>query len=170
MTPARRRVDVNLEELDRVLDGAREAPLSEADCEKVKTALHALAAMLIRPRNTEKTSAVLPRSEDPGQDAGAQPKEESAPPAKGHGRNGAEAFSGAHKIEIQHPNLKHGDRCPECGQGNVYDQKEPKVLVRIVGQAPLGRYGVFAGTIALWRLRAGVHGAGTGRGGTGEIR
>ena len=41
MTPARRRVDVNLEELDRVLDGAREAPLSEADCEKVKTALHA---------------------------------------------------------------------------------------------------------------------------------
>jgi hypothetical protein len=34
MTPGRRRVDVNIEELDRVLDGAREAPLSEADCEK----------------------------------------------------------------------------------------------------------------------------------------
>jgi len=28
---ARRRIDVNLEELDRVLDGARQAPLSEAD-------------------------------------------------------------------------------------------------------------------------------------------
>jgi len=37
MTPTRRRVDVDLEELDRVLDGARESPLSEADCEKVKT-------------------------------------------------------------------------------------------------------------------------------------
>ena len=44
----RRRVDVNLEELDRVLDGAREAPLSEADCDKLKNALHALAAMLAR--------------------------------------------------------------------------------------------------------------------------
>ena len=42
----RRRVDVNLDELDRVLDGAREAPLSEADCDKLKSALHALAAML----------------------------------------------------------------------------------------------------------------------------
>ena len=51
----RRRVDVNLEELDRVLDGARQAPLSEADCDKLKSALHALAAMLARPRNTEKT-------------------------------------------------------------------------------------------------------------------
>ena len=55
----RRRVDVNLDELDRVLDGARQAPLSEADCDKLKSALHALAAMLARPRNTEKTSAVL---------------------------------------------------------------------------------------------------------------
>jgi len=49
------------------------------------------------------------------------------------------AFVGAPRIEIAHPNLKHGDRCPACGQGNVYAQKEPKVLVRIVGQAPLGR-------------------------------
>jgi hypothetical protein len=61
----RRRVDVNLDELDRVLDGAREAPLSEADCDKLKGALHALAAMLVRPRNTEKTSAVLEEPESP---------------------------------------------------------------------------------------------------------
>ena len=59
MKSARRRVDVNLDELDRVLDGARQAPLSEADYDKLKEALHALAAMLVRPRNTEKTSAVL---------------------------------------------------------------------------------------------------------------
>ena len=50
----RRRVDVNLDELDRVLDGARQAPLSEADCDKLKSALHALAAMLAPSRNTEK--------------------------------------------------------------------------------------------------------------------
>lgn len=152
MTPVRRRMDVNLDELDRVLDGAREAPLSEADCEKVKAALHALAAMLVPPRNTEKTNAVLPKSEDPGKEAGSQPEENSTP-AKGHGRNGAEAFSGAQKIEIKHQNLKHGDRCPECRQGNVYGQKEPKVLVRVVGQAPLA-----ATVYSLERLRCGACG------------
>src|SRR5215831_9245667 len=152
MTPNRRGVDVNLDELDRVLDSARETPLSEADCEKVKTALHALAAMLVRPRTTEKTNAVLPKSEDPGS-AGPQADESSTPPAKGHGRNGAEAFSGAQKIEIQHQNLKHGDRCPDCGQGNVYGQKEPKVLVRVVGQAPLA-----ATMYSLERLRCGACG------------
>jgi transposase len=152
MTPGRRRVDVNIEELDRVLDGAREAPLSEADCEKVKTALHAMAAMLVRPRNTEKTNAVLPKLEDSA-DAGTPGDESPAAPAKGHGRNGAEAFSGAQKIEIQHQNLKHGDRCPDCGQGNVYGQKEPKVLVRVVGQAPLA-----ATVYSLERLRCGACG------------
>lgn len=65
MKKARCRIDVNLEELDRVLDGAREAPLSEADHDKLKDALHALAAMLVRGRNTEKTSEVLhPSDED----------------------------------------------------------------------------------------------------------
>ena len=59
MTPMRRRVDVDLDELDQVLDGARQAPLSETDYEKLKGALHALAALLVRTRNTEKTSAVL---------------------------------------------------------------------------------------------------------------
>jgi len=59
MRAARRRIDVNLEELDRVLDGAREAPLSESDHGKLKDTLHALAAMLVRQRNTEKTSEVV---------------------------------------------------------------------------------------------------------------
>ena len=64
MKSGRRRIDVNLDELDQVLDGARQAPLSEADYDKLKGALHALAAMLVRPRNTEKTSAVLEESEE----------------------------------------------------------------------------------------------------------
>src|ERR1700737_4353429 len=104
---ARGRIDVNLDELDRVLDGARQAPLSEADYEKVKDALHAMAAMLVRPRNTEKTSAVLGEAEDSGK-AATPPDSDAAPPA-GHGRNGAEAFSGAQKVAIAHQNLKHGD-------------------------------------------------------------
>ena len=150
MKKARRRIDVNLEELDRVLDGARQAPLSESDHDKLKDALHALAAMLVRPRNTEKTSAVLEKPED--SQAGTQP-DTNTPPPPGHGRNGAEAFGGAQKVEITHQKLTHGDRCPECGKGNVYGQKEPKVLVRIVGQAPLA-----ATVYSLERLRCGACG------------
>ncbi len=146
MKPGKRRLDVNLDELDQVLDGARQAPLSEADYDKLKDALHAMAALLTRSRNTEKTSAVM------GDATGGDATEDEGPPA-GHGRNGASAFVGAPRIEIAHPSLKHGDRCPACGQGNVYVQKEPKVLVRIVGQAPLA-----ATVYSLERLRCGACG------------
>src|SRR5216684_236163 len=70
----RKRVDVNLEELDRVLDHAREAPLSEPDYDKLKEALHALAGMLPAPRSTEKTSAVLPPADPPQQQNEEKPK------------------------------------------------------------------------------------------------
>ena len=164
MKKTRRRIDVNLEELDRVLDGARQAPLSESDHGKLKDALHALAEMLVQPRNTEKTSAVVGTQED--SQTGTQP-DTNTPPPPGHGRKGAEAFSGAGKVDIKHQNLTHGDRCPECGKGNVYGQKEPKVLVRIVGQAPLAATVYSLERLQLRRLRAGVHGAGAARSGAG---
>ena len=139
-------MDVNLEELDRVLDHAREAPLSEPDYEKLKGALHALAGMLPPPRSTEKTKAVLGQLETPA-------SKNEAGPVKGHGRNGASSYTGAKKVAIQHPTLHTGDACPGCGKGKVYPQKEPRVLVRIVGQAPL------AGTVyELDRLRCNLCG------------
>jgi transposase len=147
MKTARRRIDVNLEELDRVLDDARQAPLSEADHDKLKDTLHAMAALLIRSRNTEKTRAVLEKTE------GAKQPDDNTPAPPGHGRNGAESFVGARKVNIKHHKLTHGDRCPECGRGNVYGQNEPKVLVRVIGQAPLA-----ATVYSLERLRCGACG------------
>ena len=38
----RRRIDVNLKELDQVLEGARQAPLSDPDYEKIKTCVACL--------------------------------------------------------------------------------------------------------------------------------
>jgi transposase len=124
-----KRVDVNLEELDRVLDHAREVPLSEPDYEKLKEALHALAGMLPAPRSTEKTSAVLPPTDPPEKQTKEKPK--------GHGRNGASSYTGAKKVAVPHPELHTGDHCPGCEKGKVYPQKEPRTLVRVVGQAPL---------------------------------
>ena len=123
-------MDVNLEELDRVLDHARETPLSEPDYEKLKSALHALAGMLPQPRSTEKTKAVLGQPKTPA------PKND-AEPVQGHGRNGASSYTGAKKVAVTHPTMKPGDPCPGCEKGKVYPQKEPRVLVRLVGQAPL---------------------------------
>jgi transposase len=125
----RKRVDVNLKELDQIIDHAREVPLSESESDKLKEALHALAGMLPAPRSTEKTSALFSPPDPPTQ----QSKEKS----KGHGRNGAASYTGAKKIVVPHPALHTGDHCPGCDKGKVYPQKEPRTLVRVVGQAPL---------------------------------
>jgi len=83
----RRRIDVNLDELDRVLDGARQAPLSAADCDKLNSALHALAAMLAPPRNMGKTSAVLEEPESPATRR-RDSADSNASLKLGHGQNG----------------------------------------------------------------------------------
>jgi transposase len=126
----RPRMDVNLEELDQIIERGTHAPLSESEGEKLKRVLHALAGMLPPPRSTEKTKDVLEQS--------ATPAPENEPePAKGHGRNGASSYTGARKMAVPHPQLHAGDPCPGCEKGKVYPQKEPRTLVRIVGQAPL---------------------------------
>jgi len=128
----RRRVEVNLDELDQIIDRSTRAPLSESEGQKLKTALHAMAEKLERKRSTEKTSAVLPPD---AASAGKAETGESAP--AGHGRHGAAAFTGANRVSVAHATLHPGDRCPECREGKVYRQKEPATLIRFVGHAPL---------------------------------
>ena len=57
--------------------------------------------------------------------------------SKGHGRNGVDAYTGAERITIAHPELTPGDKCPECFQGKVYLQKQPGVFIHITGVSPL---------------------------------
>ena len=59
------------------------------------------------------------------------------PPQPGHGRNAAQAYSGAPIVACDHTELQSGDRCPECDKGRVYDSP-PRSIVKVVGQAPLG--------------------------------
>ena len=115
-----------------------------------------LAALrkLLCPASTEKTAKVLEQAGlSPGEKTGKSTKdrETTAPPdssakgdsqtekspAPGHGRNGADAYEGAQKIVVPHAFLKKGDACPlEC-DGKLYPLREPKVLLRIHGQAPI---------------------------------
>lgn len=144
----RRRIDVNLEELDQIVDRARQAPLSDTDYDKLKTALHALIEKLLGLKKSEKLASVFGDDKTPA--SPTTPRAEGSP---GHGRNGAQAFSGARKVSIMHQRLASGDHCPDCGKGRVYAQKEPKALVRIIGQAPLA-----ATVYELQRLRCNACG------------
>jgi hypothetical protein len=47
----RRRIEVNLEELDQIIDRSTQAPLSESDGQKLKTAIHAMAERWSSKRN-----------------------------------------------------------------------------------------------------------------------
>ena len=90
--------------------------------------------------------------ESESDEAGADGDGDKKPPPKGHGRNGADAYQGAERIEVPHASLEPGDACPECGAGTVY-AKPPGVVVRITGQAPLG-----ATVYQLQKLRCGLCG------------
>ncbi len=87
------------------------------------------------------------RSPEP---AGAEPKKKRP----GHGCNGAADYPRAPRIAVPHATLRHGDPCPiaDCS-GRVYGQREPAVLLRISGVAPL-----LAKVYALERLRCGLCG------------
>lgn len=97
----------------------------------------------------EKTRNVLgeqDQAESGGDDSredrpGPQPnKKDKKKKPKGHGRNAADDYVGAERIEVRHDELRSGDPCPECPttkQGRVYALKKPRTLVRVTGQAPL---------------------------------
>ena len=152
MKPPPVRMDVNRQELDAVLARVRER-LEEPDYEKLKAAIETLAYLtdlvqhkeisLARLRKilfgatTEKTRQVTPAPPDTAAVQQKEAKSNAEKARPGHGRHGAEAFRGARKVEVAHSTLKPGDACPECQKGKVYAQKEPQVLVRVVGQAPL---------------------------------
>jgi hypothetical protein len=105
--------------------------------------------------NTAETQAVDSgegdAGETPSDEADADNNRKGKPPPQGHGRNPAEAYRGAERIEVPHPWHQAGDACPKCG-GTLY-RKPPSVILRITGQAPLG-----AKKYELERLRCGLCG------------
>ncbi len=150
------RLEVTTEELEALVEQAR-AVLPEDGYQKLLGAVHTLRYVtellekkeaslanlreLLCPATTEKTEKVLKQAgmeKGPEKPAVAAPEGRGAKrKARGHGRNGAAAYSGAQKIPVPHGSLKPGDACPDGCGGKIYPQRQPGVLVRIKGQAPL---------------------------------
>ncbi|MBZ5516307.1 MAG: IS66 family transposase, partial [Acidobacteriia bacterium] len=148
-------IEVNFGELAALLERARQGPLGEEDCQRLEAAIDALSyliekigeknttisqlrALLTKP-STEKTSKVLEQAgiKTPPKNSSPPHANEPKKPKRGHGRNGAISYGGARRIKIAHASLKPGDRCPECLKGKVYEQKDPALRIRVVGQAPI---------------------------------
>jgi transposase len=147
------RMDVSLEALEAILEQARSAPLCEGqieqlqgvvhtlgrltqELEKKRTSIHRLRSLLFGAKS-EKTEAVV-RSQENDPSKTATRGQEKKKKAKGHGRNGADAYQGAKRIQVSHGSLNSGAPCPETGcTGKVYRLCEPGVVVRIQGLPPL---------------------------------
>ena len=148
------RIDVSCEELEALVEVAR-AALGEAGYQKLQAAIRTLGYVtellqnqeatlaslrrLLCHSSTEKTSKVLKQAGiDSGDSKPPGVSQSSKRVTAGHGRNGAAAYRGARKVAVPHASLKTGDPCPNarcCGK--VYTQRDPGVLVRIKGQAPI---------------------------------
>ncbi len=85
---------------------------------------------------TDKDSQDDPK-DAPNQDTDQPDDENKKKKTKGHGRNGADAYTSAEIVKVSHETLKPGDPCSDCIKGTVYECKIPGRIIRVTGQAPL---------------------------------
>ena len=155
------RIDIDMGELEAILDRVK-AALSEEEYEKIHGALETLLFLtqelekkrvsiqrikdMLFGATTEKTKKVLDRlleeasgteQESSGDEqTGNGGREGEKEKRKGHGRNGADAYTGGEKVHVPHESLKEGEACPECHKGKLY-KWTPGSIVRLKGQAPV---------------------------------
>jgi len=158
-------LELNMDKLEDILRRAEAKQFEDEDYETIKALAESYVHLfeLVGEKNitigrlrkmlfgasTEKTKGVVDSEKDAeipsshGGDAGTESPDKagsedpSATQPKGHGRNSAAAYHGAEKICVPHESLQPGDACPDCKQGTVYERKEPGVLVRLTGRAPV---------------------------------
>ena len=155
------RIELDRSELEAILEHSKTAALSEDEYETLHAAMETLIFLtqeleknrvsvqrlkkLLFGATTEKTRKVMEKLLDQAEkqnnstdDRAKDNAPEAQKKAKGHGRNGVEAYTGADKVCVSHASLKPGDACPNCKKGTVYESVKPGHLVRVRGQAPLG--------------------------------
>jgi transposase len=130
------KASVSAEDYELLKETADTLAFVTAELERKGASIQRLRHILFGA-STEKTEQVL------GQDAARKAARDASKPEsarKGHGRNGAAAYTGAERVKVPHTSLHKGDCCPECKGGKVYPFNRPTgpaVLVRIRGVAPL---------------------------------
>jgi transposase len=119
--------------------------------QEAKLSLKRVGALVFGERPNKRKAAPADTSSDSASDEGTRrvSAEADLPQAQGdlrgvsvgtrrpgHGRQGAEAYSGAEHVVCRHETLAAGERCPVCGRGRLY-RVEPGVDIRLDGHALL---------------------------------
>ena len=147
---APQRIDLDLEQVDALLKRVESGTLQDGDYQIIKAmvetihllsqsvdkkaaSIRRLLRMLFGGR-TEKLEKVI-KDHQSTSSTSTDKNDKNKP--KGHGRKSADQYTGADKVDVAHPDLKPGDRCPGCLQGKVYELKTPETVVRITGKSPL---------------------------------
>lgn len=152
-TKAQRKwIDLKMDDIDELLERAKDA-VSEDDYEKLEAIVNSLSYLtelvedkkttikklreLLFGQKSEKTDKVLDKEKRKYRNSGKASDGKEREKAKGHGRHGADAYTGAERVQVPNTSLSPGAECPQCDRGKVYRQGEPGVLVRLQGRAPL---------------------------------
>ncbi|HLW79190.1 MAG TPA: transposase [Terriglobia bacterium] len=165
--PAPKIIEMNPAEFEELMRRAEQGAFEEGDYAKIRGVLEAYLYVLelvdqkstsiarlrklLFGATTEKTKDVVgretsspaPNGDQSNGEAGAAdapastPVGEQKPKQPGHGRNGADDYPGATRVEVHHESLKPGNACPDCLRGKVYEMAERGVLIRLIGQPPV---------------------------------
>ena len=140
------KVEVDVDELNRIIDASASGPLTEDQRNTLRTTLQLLIDKIDpKFRNSEKLGHLLEEmmqsmtgsdKESKDKDSVTQDKDKKKEKGKGgNGRRPASEIKGAKIEKHPHQDLKRGDPCPDCDRGKVYP-KSPEILIRFKGTPP----------------------------------
>lgn len=132
-TYKKRKVDVDLGELQAIVNATSERVLTEAEHKKLMDS-HQLLADLILPELQSETSAALNGGD---KDDKSKEKPPRKPPEKNGGRRPRSDFKAAKTVKVPVTEFKVGQPCPcGCG-GKLYPYNRDAHFRHFVGQAPI---------------------------------
>lgn len=157
--PVKKKIELDMDQLEELLKRAESGSLQENDVELIRGMAECIALLsqavddkassvkkllrMVFGAKTEKKDNVLNDTDKNGTSKGDDQESTVAKggkkqrPGRNNGKNGADTYTGADLVEIEHPELGTGDSCPECTEGKLYRNSESGVEIRVTGSAPL---------------------------------
>lgn len=138
------KLEISAEDAAKLLDRVKNGVLAQGDFEIIKGLVD--THMLLNQAVANKSSSIKRllqmifgnKTEKKKNINGSTRKATGAKKKrKGHGKNGADTYTGAKTTKVPHGAYQHCDPCPACDEGKLYRQETPGVVLRITGTAPL---------------------------------
>lgn len=137
-----KKIEISAKETEALLERVKNSTLVEGDYEIIKGLFDTY--ILLNQAVTKKSTSIKRllhmlfgnKTEKTKKDSKKKGKRKKRK-TKGHGKNGADEYIGAERVQTPHATLHHCDPCPTCNDGKLCRQRIPGVVVRIKGAPPL---------------------------------